>query len=144
MPEEARREVDGGRVDGRQRVVDEVDVLPPGGDARLDIALGRELQMLALPPRYRIGVISAQRLVVTRQPDSLLAGTLAALADTLPSVAEEGPPPLGPLPLRSSLVSFEHPRRLQRGVFGRVDADDATDHFLGVLTQERPGPIRSL
>jgi hypothetical protein len=57
VAKEARRQVDGGRVDGRQRVVEEVDVLPSGGDPRFDIALGRELQVLALATGDLVGVV---------------------------------------------------------------------------------------
>src|SRR5439155_2329112 len=81
VPEEARREVDRGRVDGRQRVVHEVDVLPPGGDARLDIALGRELQMLALPPGYFLGFAG-----YLNTPAASSAAYSAASTPTMPRI----------------------------------------------------------
>src|SRR3989442_13942121 len=43
-------EIDLGRIDVRQRVVDDVDVVPAGGRSRLDIGFGGELQMLAPAP----------------------------------------------------------------------------------------------
>src|SRR5881392_638125 len=49
-PEERHVEIDLGRIDVRQRVVDDVDVVPAGGRSRLDIGFGGELQMLALAP----------------------------------------------------------------------------------------------
>jgi len=50
VAEEARREIDRGRIDRRERVVEEVDVLPSRGRAGLDVALRRDLQMLAFAP----------------------------------------------------------------------------------------------
>jgi hypothetical protein len=50
VAEEARREIDRGRVDRGERVVQKVDVFPSRGRARLDVALCRDLQMLALAP----------------------------------------------------------------------------------------------
>src|SRR5206468_6156600 len=37
------------RVDRRERIVHEMDVLPSRAGSRLDVALGRELEVLALP-----------------------------------------------------------------------------------------------
>src|SRR2546428_9713308 len=50
-PEERRMEIDLGRIDVRQRVVHDLDVVPAGGRSRLDIGFGGEFQVLALAPR---------------------------------------------------------------------------------------------
>src|SRR5207244_9142008 len=57
--EEGDTEFDVRGIDGGERVVDDVDVLPAGRCARLDVGLGRQLQVLALAPRDVVGLVQS-------------------------------------------------------------------------------------
>ena len=61
--------------------MDQVDILPPGGRARLDVGVGRELQMLALTPRDDFPIVALRYL---KTPAASSAAYSASPMPTMP------------------------------------------------------------